>query len=282
MAESLVSTTARSPSRVWDAARDAVLPVDREQPVAVDAEHQRRRGHPRERVLDAAAIAADVVRVHRVDERDVGVRVEAPREPVAVEVEVRLHGEAAAVAERADGRLPRALEPLIELGGGAVVQQRHPPGEREPAVRAVAVAGVVVLAALEARIDADRLDLHRVERDLVGGVDRGRGEHADPLDAVGEPDRPLERMHAAHRSAEHRGPDVDPERVGEADLRRDLVADRQVRESRGPLVAVRARRSPDRSSPGIRRACSARRRTTGRCRSGAPGPTMSPHQPSVG
>ena len=237
--KSLGSTTRAVVERGADAARDAMLPVDGEEPVAVDAEDEGRRGDARERILDAAPIAADVVRVHRLDEGDVAVRVEATGEPVAVEVEVRRDGEATAVAQGAHAGLPGALEALVQLGRRAVVQQRHAPRERESAVRAVAVAGVVVLAALEARIDVDRLELHGVERDLVRGVDRRCRQDADPRDAVGKADGPLERVHPAHRSAEDRGPHVDAERVGEAHLCGDLVADREVREARGPLVAVR-------------------------------------------
>ena len=68
---------------------DLDLAVDREEPVAVDAEHEASsRVTPRERRRDAAAVAADVVRVHRLDEHDVAVRVEPAGELVAVEVEV--------------------------------------------------------------------------------------------------------------------------------------------------------------------------------------------------
>jgi hypothetical protein len=72
--------------RARDAARDAVLAVDGEESVAVDAQHEGRGGDPSQRLLDAAPVAADVVRVHGLDERHVGVRVEAARELVAVEV----------------------------------------------------------------------------------------------------------------------------------------------------------------------------------------------------
>ena len=61
-----------------------------------------------------------------------------------------------------------ASEALVELGGGAVVEQRHASGERETAMRSLAVGGLVVVAALEARVHADRLELHGVQRDLVG------------------------------------------------------------------------------------------------------------------
>ena len=69
--KSLVSTTALAVEGRADAARDAMLPVDGEQPVAVDPEHERRRGDTGEGILDPAAVAADVVRVHRLDEGDV-------------------------------------------------------------------------------------------------------------------------------------------------------------------------------------------------------------------
>ena len=167
--------------------------------------------------------------------------------------------------------LPRPLEPLVQLGRRSVVQQGHAASERESAMRAVAVAGVVVLAALEARIDVDRLELHRVEGDLVGGVDRRGGQDADALDPVRKADRPLQGVHAAHRAADDRRPHVDSERVGEPHLRGDLVADREVREARRPLVAVR------RDARGSGRALAAAEHVgrddepACRCRSGRPG-----------
>ena len=55
-----------------------------------------------------------------------------------------------------------------------------------------------------------------------------------------------------------RRPHVDAERVGQPHLCGDLVADREVREARRPLVAVRRDARRARSSPGSRPACSAR------------------------
>ena len=83
---------------------------------------------PRSRPMSCEFIASD--------EHQVAVGVEAAGELVAVEVEVALDGEHAAAAERAEAALPAALEAVVELGGGAVVEQRHPAGEREAAVRA--------------------------------------------------------------------------------------------------------------------------------------------------
>ena len=215
---------------------DRPLLLDGEEPVAVDAEHERAGRHPPERLGERAAAARDVVRVHRLDEAEVAARVEASRELVAVEVEVALDREAPALAERVEHPLPRALEPLAELGGRPVVEQRHAPREGEAAEGPLRL--VVVVAVAEQRIHADRLELHRVEGDLVGARHRAGGEQAEPLDAVRMLDGPLERVHAAHRSADDGREPVDAERVGEADLRGDLVADRQVREARPPFDAV--------------------------------------------
>ena len=70
-------------------------------------------------------------------------------------------------------------------------------------------------------------------------VDRRGGEHADALDPIRVADRPLERVHAAHRAADDSRPRGRCRvRRRSADLRGDLVADREVREARRPLVAV--------------------------------------------
>src|SRR5690606_24721321 len=125
----------------------------------VDADDERTGGHAGERVVDAPAIATDVVRVHGLDESDVGVRVEAARELVAVEVEVRLDGEAPAVSEGAEARLPGSLEARVEFDDAPIVEHRHAACEGEPAVRTLARSGLVEVAAREARIDLDRLEL---------------------------------------------------------------------------------------------------------------------------
>ncbi len=245
--EAVVAEVAREHDRVvvdrrTDAAEDALLPVDREQPVAVDAEHERAGRDLRQRVFDAAPTPTHVVRVHRLDEGQVAVRIEPAGELVAVEVEVALHGEPAAAAERAHARLPRPLKAQIELGRAAVVQQRHAPRQREAAVRTLAVGRVVVVAAREARVDAEGLELHRVERDLVGGRRRGSRQHREALDAIRQPDAPLQSVHAAHRAADDGRPPLDAETVGQQGLRRHLVAHREIRKARPPFAPVGADR----------------------------------------
>ncbi len=105
-------------------------------------------------------------------------------------------------------------------------------------MRSLAVGSVVVLTVDEARIDLDGFQLHAVERDLVGRRRRRRGEYGEPRDALGLAHTPLERVHAAHRAADDRGPHVDAERIRKAHLGGDLVADGQVRKASRPFVPV--------------------------------------------
>ena len=86
--------------------RNLVLTVECEQAVTGNSDDECRHRDGRECRAHATAPAADVVRTHRLDECDVAVGVETAGELVAMEVEVRLHSEAASLAEWADGRLP--------------------------------------------------------------------------------------------------------------------------------------------------------------------------------
>ena len=112
-------------------------------------------------------------------------------------------------------------------------------------MRALPARAVVVVAAVPARVLADRRDLGSRPGDLVGRRRRGRAQQQQPLHPLGRHHGPLDRPHAAHRAAEHGGPAVDPHGVGEALLDRDLVAHRRAREPRAPRAPVgsRARRS---------------------------------------
>ena len=125
-------------------AGDAVLRRRREERVGVDRHHERRHRQLREHRIRPAAIAAEVVRVHRLRERHVAVRVEAAREAVAVEVEVRLDRVAARADRRRERRLPRAAEAVVELAVRPVVQHREPAREREAAPGAAAGGGTVL------------------------------------------------------------------------------------------------------------------------------------------
>ena len=107
-----------------------------------------------------------------------------------------------------------------------------------PLLENEAVVGVVVPPCLEVRVGMDRLDLHRVERDLVGGGERGRRDHGDAFHALGKADGPLHGLHAAHRAADDGSPALDADGIGERRLRVHLVAHRRVGKTLPPLEAV--------------------------------------------
>ena len=95
--------------------------------------------------------------------------------------------------------------------------------------------------------------------------------------------RPLERLHATHRAADHRHPARDAEVLVEPRLGAHHVADRDHREARPVRLAVeRDAATPARSTPGSRRARSRTRRSTCRCRSACPGRPCRPTSPARG
>jgi len=76
--------------------RECNLLGEGKQPVGINSEDERAGGDASDHVGERAAVASDVVRVHCFHQRDVGVRVESPRELVAVKVEVGLDRESTA------------------------------------------------------------------------------------------------------------------------------------------------------------------------------------------
>ena len=102
-------------------------------------------------------------------------------------------------------------------------------------------------------------------------------------DPVGEHHPPLEHLHPAHRAADHAGPPVDAERVGQPGLHPHHVADRSPPGSASRSGrAGRAAATPGRWCPGSRRGRWRTRRTSGRCRWPCPGRSAASHQPRVG
>ena len=187
---------------------------------------------------DAAAVAADVVVVHRLGQHEVGVGVEAADELVAVVVDVRLDRVAAA-DEGLLALLVVASEARRQLELGAVADVADAARDRQALVRPVAGLGVVVVAAAPLRVGADRRASARgTARSPPRSPARPTEITTARCDALALADGPLEHAHATHRPTDDRVPAVDAERVGERNLQRDLVADRRDREPRpvGPPV----------------------------------------------
>ena len=228
-----------------------------------------RRPHARHRPGDAAAVAGDVVEVHRRADHDVAVGVEAPAELGAVVLEVALDLELVADEVAAEALGEHVVAAERDLG--------HHPGHGQPLVGTVAGLGVVVVAAAVARVELDRPAADRPPRDLLRGRLHARGDRDHRADAVRVHDRPLEHLHPAHRAADDGVPPGDPEVVGEAGLGAHHVADRQHREPRPVRPAVdRVRRRRPGASPGSRRARSSTRRSSGWCRSAGPARPSTP------
>ena len=221
-------TCSGTPSAVGD----PLLLVQRVEPVAVHAGHQRPRRHPLQRRLDTAPAAADVPAVHGLGQQHVAAGVEPAGELVGVVVEVGGDGEPAVV-------LHLVAEALSELERAAVGQVRDPAGDAEPVDGRI---GQRVVAAGPARVGPDGGLLGGLGADLVGGGHRAGGEEEQRRHPVGQRDGPLERPHAAHRAADDAGPPVHAERVGQRGLDPHLVADGHLGEPGTPPAAVRAGR----------------------------------------
>ena len=167
--------------------------------------------------------------------------------------------------------LMAAVETLRELELGAVADLTDAASQREAAPRSDL--GVVVVAAVEVRVVLDGADLERAEPDLLGGRGRAARDDHRVRNPFGIRHRPFERALPAHRTAHHRCPPLDPERVGEERLDRDLIADRDRREARPVRPAGLADRpTPARSCPGSRPTRSGTRRRTDSVSIARPGP----------
>ena len=213
-------------------------------------------------------------------QHDVGVRVEARGELLAVVLEVRLDRVAAAVervARRPGGRARTARRTRARTGSSPgrcrARSTSRAAGPRRARRRSSRRRGSSGRPGSRGSAASTARSPRRSPWRRTAIDDRVRH-------AVGERDRPLEHAHAAHRPADDRGPPVDAEPVGERGLDHDLVADRDDREAR----AVRRARRPGRSTPGPvvpwQPPSTLGHTTKKRSVSiGAPGPTMPSHQP---
>ena len=95
------------------------------------------------------------------------------------------------------------------------------------------------MTALPVRVGHDRVARDRVPGDSLR-LDRvGARDRDDRVDLVGVEDRPLERLHAAERSARDGGEPLDPELVEKCALRPHHVGDRDDGEVRPVRLAAR-------------------------------------------
>ena len=163
--------------------------------------------------------------------------------------------------------LPAALEPLVELGRAAVVEQRHPPGQGEAPGRALAVRR---RRSSRRPGTADRCGSPRSAPSSARS-----GRRSSPAARRGRrAARPGRAARSAHSSACM--PPIDPptttaQRSMPSASAKATCASTWSRMVRyGKRVphsdAVGRERGRAGACPGSRRACSGRRRTSGRCR----------------
>ena len=187
---------------------------------------------------DPAAPAADVVVVHRPRQHDVGVRVEAVGELLAVVLEVRLDlrsGRRRAAARPPGGRGRTARRTPPRTGSSPArcraratsrATDRHPARRRSSRRRGSAGPPGSPGSATSTARSPRRSHAHR--------------PRAPPRAAHAPGTTPPTRARAAHPSSRRpRTPTRDAERVGERGLDDDLVADRDDRE-RGSRTAGRS------------------------------------------
>ena len=227
------------PARARNGRRELLLKAQRIEPIAVDATHDHGPGDAGEGTDDATAVAADVVRVHRLRQGQVAPRIEPAAQLVRLVIEVALDRVAPA-RSRVFAALRVVREPGIEFGLAAVGQVRDAPRQAHAGVGSSP--GVVVVAALPVGIAGDGPDLGGLDADLVGGRPCARRQHQRRADPLWSGDHPFQRPHPAHRPAQHGGEPLEAETIGGRCLDGDLVADRDVGETGSVRSPVGGRR----------------------------------------
>lgn len=190
---------------------DALLLLDREEPVRVDSDNGKRRGDRAKRRIDSPAAPADVEQAHRIREGNVGVGVEATGQFLCVMIEVRpdLESASALSVEPPVGVLTRlggSTESLVELRGTAVGEVGDAPCDTHARVRALAVGSVVVVTATKSGIGVDCRKLGLVRTDLIRVDGRSGTENEPRTHSRRVRDKPFEHAHPPERGTKHERP----------------------------------------------------------------------------
>ena len=211
----------------------------RKQPVAGE-------GHHAEAGLDiakrfrqhAVMVGGDVEIVHRPRQIEIGVGVEALDKgraliaQIALDLEIRIERECRQLAI-----LHAAAELAMQRRVRQIGDVRGHPRDREAAMRMRAL--IDIAAIMPVRIGHHGLTAEFVEGDVLRRMaraagDRQRGEHAVRIGRG-----PLQRLHAAHRAADHAEQRVDAETIDQHGLRPHHVGNGDDREIQSPDLAGR-------------------------------------------
>ena len=190
---------------------DALLLLDREEPIRVDPDNGKRRGDRAKRCLDTSAASADVEQAHRIREGDIRVGVESTGQFLCVVIEIRPDLESASALSIGPQvgvltRLGSPSESLVELRGTAVGEVGDAPCNTHPCVRALAVWSVVVVTASESGIGVDGRELSLMRTDLIRVDSRSSTENEPRTHSRRVRDEPFEHTHPPERGTEHERP----------------------------------------------------------------------------
>ena len=205
------------------------------EPVAVEADEAEARGGPGEGIGQPSAMLFRKIEIiHRAGDIEIAVRVEPPGEAaalvaqIAFDLEIGIEAEALGTLRPVGAVLQIAPELRSQSLFGQIGDMRRHPRHGEPAVGRFPA---VIVAVLPARIGHDRLPPQFVETDVLRRMAAGRGDDEHALGAFGPVRGKAQRLHPAHRPADHCVQPVDPQHVEQRDMRADHVADGDDREA---------------------------------------------------
>ena len=216
-----------------------------EQPVAGDGDQHQPRVDAAADLVQRTVLLGRVVAVHRVRDVQIGIGVEAGEELSRLVFEIAFNGKHRAKARgvlRLPGgvlRHPRLLlapaEAAVEEIEREIGDVRHLAGLREAYGRSP-VRRAVVVAALPARIERDRVASHHVERERLRVRRRPGGDHHRAVHLAGMRRDPFNHLDAAkaaaHEPREMRDPQLPQQRA--IDLHRVANGEARERTAVGP------------------------------------------------
>ena len=209
----------------------------RKQPVAGERHHAEPGLDAAKRLRQhAVMIGGDVEIVHRPRQIEIAVGVEALDKGRALIAQIALDLEIRVERKR---RQLAVLHPPPELAMQRGVRQigdmRGHPRDAEAAMRMGAL--LEIAAAVPVRIGHHGLPAEFVERDVLRRMPRAAGDRQRREHALRIGRGPLQRLHAAHRAADHAEQRVDAEAIDQHGLRAHHVGNGDDRKIQSPQFA---------------------------------------------
>ena len=206
----------------------------RKQPVAGERHHAEPGLDAAKRLRQhAVMIGGDIEIVHRPRQIEIAVGVEALDKGRALITQIALDLE---IGVEREGRQIAVLHPPPELavqrGVREIGDMRGHPRHAEAAMRMGAL--LEIAAMVPVRIGHHGLPAELVERDVLRRMPRAAGDRQRREHALGIGRGPLQRLHAAHRAADHAEQRLDAEAIDQHGLRAHHVGNGDDRKIQPP------------------------------------------------